>query len=125
MVTTRRALAGRHLVAVAAVVLAGPGRARAAGQVDELLVKLRHEDRATRAMGAIGVRHLAAQRWGFALLTRTELRPWQRELAPAVPLLVELLEDDRGLEWIDQDGTSQSVTTPRREASMALLALER
>jgi hypothetical protein len=119
-VTTTRALA-----ALAAAALACPGPARAAGEVDELLAKLRHEDRATRAMGAVGVKHRAARSWGFALLTRTEPRPWQRELAPAVPLLVEMLEDDRGLEWIDEEGNSQSVTTPRREATMALLALER
>jgi hypothetical protein len=118
-------MAAARLVAVAAVALACPRPARAAREVDDLLAKLRDDDRATRTMGAIGVRHRAARSWGLAMLSRTELRPWQHDLAPAAPLLVQMLEDDRGLEWIDQDGNSQSVTTPRREATMALLALER
>jgi hypothetical protein len=115
----------RATVAMAALMCASAGLARADGEVDALLAKLRQDDRATRAMGAIGVQHLAARRWGAGLLPRAALRPWQRELAPAVPLLVQMLDDDRGLEWIDEQGASQSVTTPRREATLALLALER
>jgi hypothetical protein len=59
------------------------------------------------------------------LLARTELRWWQLALAPGVPRLVQMLGDDAGLEWIDQNGMTEQVTTPRKEAALALLGLER
>ena len=53
------------------------------------------------------------------------LRWWQRALEPAIPHLIQLLADDSGLEWIDGNGMTEQVTTPRKEATLALVGLER
>jgi hypothetical protein len=109
------------LATVGTTVMAAPRDA----DVDRILTNLADETTTNKTYGAIGARHFAASQRGFPLLSRHELRPWQRDLAPAVPRLVDMLEDDRGLEWVDDSGASQTVTTPRKEAEHALLALER
>jgi hypothetical protein len=97
-------------------------------EVAGLLVRLRSPERVERAYGAIGVRHLAArQSGGFRLLNRNQLAPWQATLAPVVPVLIDLLRDDMPLQWVDDKDqpTVETVTTTRREAAQALVALER
>jgi hypothetical protein len=64
-------------------------------------------------------------RWRFSLLSHTDLTWWQRDLAPAIPRLIEMLADDSGLEWIDQNGMTEQTTTPRKEAVLVLVGLER
>jgi hypothetical protein len=105
-------------------VLAGAAMA-AEGDVDRILTNLADDAATNRAYGAIGARHFAASQRGFSLLSHHELRPWQQALSTGIPRLVDMLEDDRGLEWVDDNGASQTVTTPRKEAERALLALER
>jgi hypothetical protein len=104
-----------------ATVMAAPRDA----DVDRILTNLAGETATNRTYGAIGARHFAAAQRGFSLLSRHELRPWQRDLQSGIPRLVDMLEDDRGLEWVDDSGASSTVTTPRKEAELALVALER
>jgi hypothetical protein len=93
--------------------------------VRDVLEKLEDPELLERTYGALGATHLARRQWGFALLSDTELRPWQRALAPGMPALVELLGEEGGMEWVDQNGVTEKTTTPRKEAALALLALER
>ncbi len=86
---------------------------------------LRSSDRAEKALGAIAIQHVIARQSRFSLLGHTDLRWWQRELQPAVPLMIDMLADDAGLEWIDPNGNTEKVTTPRKEATLALVQLER
>jgi LPXTG-motif cell wall-anchored protein len=98
---------------------------RPSGDVDQILAKLADEDLVERTYGALALQHFARKQWSFALFSHTQLRPWQRALAPAMRPLVDLLGEDGGLEWIDQSGNTEQTTTPRAEATRALLALER
>lgn len=95
--------------------------------IQEILAQLRSDDRAERAYGAMAVQRVARERWGFSLWTRTDLRPWQRQIAPVVSPLIAVLEDDSALQWLSAEGATmvENATTPRREAALALLALER
>jgi hypothetical protein len=95
------------------------------GDVQRALVQLLGEDRVEKAAGAIAARHVIQRQWRFNLLARTELRWWQRELLPTVRPLVEMLADDAGLEWVNDSGATEQVTTPRKEATLALVGLER
>lgn len=120
----------RCLWFAAALALAAPSpaaaqRATLAGEIDDVLQKLKDAELLERTYGALGATHLARRQWGFAVLSSAELRPWQRALAPGVPDLIDLLAEEGGLEWVDQNGVTQNTTTPRQEATMALLALER
>ncbi len=112
-----------------APLLLGSTRAEAQGRVQadiqRALTELQVEDRVQRTLGAIAAQHVVKGRWRFSLLDRTELRWWQRDLEPAIPHLVQLLDDDSGLEWIDGNGMTERVTTPRKEATLALVGLER
>ena len=125
-VRTRTAFKG----ALLGLVLCGwagptPAAAPRSDGVPQILIKLQDESLVERTYGAIAAQHFARRQWGFSLFGQAELRPWQRALGPAVPRLVDLLAEDRGLEWVDDNGASEKVTTPRREATWALLALER
>ena len=93
--------------------------------IESILVKMTDEDLVERTYGALAVQHFAKKQWGFTLFSHAEQRPWQRVLAPAARQLVEMLAEDGGLEWIDQNGVTEKTTTPRQEAARALLALER
>jgi len=93
--------------------------------IEQILIKLADEDLVERTYGALALQHFAKKQWGFSLFSRAEQRPWQRVLAPAAKQLVEMLAEEGGLEWIDQNGMTQKTTTPRQEAARALLALER
>jgi len=95
------------------------------GDIEQILVKTADEDPVERTYGALAVQHFARKQWGFTLFSHAEQRPWQRVLAPAARQLVEMLAEDGGLEWIDQNGMTEKTTTPRQEAARALLALER
>lgn len=108
-----------------ALPVAAPQDAAAKSEVATIKEQLGSEDRVTRVYGAIAARHFARREWGFNLLNRPALQDWQRALAPAVGLLIDLLGDEAGLEWIDENGNSEQVTSPSREATQALLALER
>jgi hypothetical protein len=93
--------------------------------IQRAIVQLGGDDRVDQALGAIAAQHVIKRQWRFNLLARTEPRWWQNALAPAVPRLVHMLGDDAGLEWIDQNGMTEQVTTPRKEATLALVGLER
>ena len=122
MVVVLAAVGGAASEAAAAT----PSRGAALDEeVGRIVSQLRSDERVGRVYGAIAARHLAARQWGFAIIGRAELRPWQRALAPAVAPLIELLADDAGLEWVNENGDSEQVTTPRKEATLALLAFER
>jgi hypothetical protein len=99
--------------------------ARPSGDIADIASKLDDDDTVEKAYGAMGAQHYARQAWGFALFSHTELRDWQLNVAPLVPKIVELLGEDEKLEWIDTNGNQKQVTTPRAEATRALLALER
>jgi hypothetical protein len=114
------------LFVLATIPRPAPAQSRAdAEEIAQILGKLRDPELVTRTYGAVAAQHFARKQWGFALFTRASLRPWQRALAPAVAPLVEMLAEDAGLEWIDQNGNTEQTTTPRQEATRALLALER
>ena len=89
------------------------------------ITSLQSEDRVERTLGAIAAQHVIKRQGRFSLLDRPELRWWQQELEPAVPLLVRMLSDDAGLEWLDPNGSNERTTTPRKEAVAALVGLER
>jgi hypothetical protein len=93
--------------------------------IQRAVVQLSGEDRVDQALGAIAAQHVIKRQWRFNLLARTEPRWWQKALLPAVPRLVHMLGDNAGLEWIDQNGMTEQVTTPRKEATLALVGLER
>jgi hypothetical protein len=97
----------------------------AADDAQEILTKLRDPDLVVKTYGAIGVEHYVRAHWHQPLFDQPRLHPWQVALADAPPILVEMLAEDRGLEWIDESGNSEKTTTPRRHATVALLALER
>ena len=123
-------MAGRTLVLAASILVGSVTPAAAASSADvagiqRALVQLAGEDRVDQALGAIAIQHLVKRQWRFNLLARTQLRWWQESLLPGVPRLVQMLEDDAGLEWVDQNGMTEQVTTPRKEATLALVSLER
>jgi hypothetical protein len=99
--------------------------ARERADVERILAGISDQDRVQKALSAVAAQHLVRGQWNFSLFSRTELRWWQQALAPAVPPLVQMLADERGLEWVDGSGVTEKVTTPRKEATLALLALER
>jgi hypothetical protein len=113
------------LLMLGAVAKAGAQPSTPVSDIEQILVKMADEDLVERTYGALALQHFAKKQWGFSLFSHAELRPWQRVLAPAARQLVELLAEDGGLEWIDQNGMTEKTTTPRQEASRALLALER
>jgi hypothetical protein len=124
-------MADRRAVIFAASLLltaAPPARAQstaALADVQRVISQVQSEDRVQKVMGAIAAQHVVKQRWRFNLLDTTRLRWWQQGLLPAIPSLVQMLADDGGLEWMDQNGNTEQVTTPRKEALLALVALER
>jgi hypothetical protein len=99
--------------------------ARPSGEIAELATKLDDDDMVEKTYGALGAQHYARQHWGFSFFSHTELRDWQLTIAPLVPRIVDLLAEGENLEWVDTNGNSKQITTPRKEASMALRALER
>ena len=123
-------MVARKTIVVMMLVLAGAApaaaqQAPAPGDVEQILAKLGDPDLVERTYGALALQHFARRQWGFTLLSHAEERPWQRALAPGMRALVDLLGEDGGLEWIDQNGMTEKTTTPRQEATRALLALER
>jgi hypothetical protein len=94
-----------------------------------ILAQLGTDDRVTRTYAAMTVQRIARDGWrDLTLFDQTELRPWQRLLAPAAHHLIGMLADEGPLEWINStsgDPVVDQATTPRREAGRALLALER
>jgi hypothetical protein len=124
----RRAPTRWALPAVVTLLAVAPAAAQAPRErsdVERIIAGVHDEDRVQRALGAVAVQHLVRGQWNFSLFGRTSPRWWQRELAPAVPRLVDMLGDERGLEWVDGNGNTERVTTPRKEATLALVALER
>jgi hypothetical protein len=124
------ALAARRLVLIASCWLASSATAhaqsgRVQADIGRALTDLQGEDRVQRALGAIAAQHVIKARWRFSLLQHTDLTWWQRALAPAIPHLIAMLGDDSGLEWIDQNGMTENTTTPRKEAVLVLVGLER
>jgi hypothetical protein len=122
--------AARSLVLAASILVGSvmPAAAQSTADVADIqraIVQLGGEDRVDQALGAIAAQHVIKRQWRFSLLARTQPRWWQNALAPAVPRLVHMLGDDAGLEWIDQNGMTEQVTTPRKEATLALVGLER
>jgi hypothetical protein len=100
--------------------------ARPRGEIAEIATKLDDDDTVEKTYGALGAQHYARYNWGFHLFSSTELRDWQLNLAPLVPKIVDLLGEGENLEWIDTaTGNQKQITTPRKEAGMALLAIER
>jgi hypothetical protein len=99
--------------------------ARPTGDLGEIATKLDDDDMVEKTYGALGAQHYARRHWGFNLFSDTDLRDWQREIGPLVPKIVDLLAEGENLEWVDTAGNSKQVTTPRKEAGLALLALER
>jgi thioesterase domain-containing protein len=118
-------------VLIASFLLAGLASAawaqtdRVSSDIRRAITSLQSDDRVQRALGAIAIQHVLKGRWRFSLLDRTHLRWWQTALQPAIPALIEMLTDDAGLEWVDQNGMTEQVTTPRKEATLALIGLER
>jgi hypothetical protein len=112
----------RRLLVALCLMVASPARA---DEAQEILAKLRDPDLVVKTYGAIAVEHYVRARWHQPFFDQPRLRPWQLALADGTPLLVEMLAEDRGLEWIDESGNSEKTTTPRRHATVALLALER
>jgi hypothetical protein len=115
---------------IASLLLVGSGRARAQSarvqaDIQRAIADVQTDDRVQRALGAIAAQHVLKGRWRFSLLDRTELRWWQRALEPAIPHLIQMLADDSGLEWVDGQGMTEKVTTPRKEAALVLVGLER
>ena len=122
--------AARFLVLAASILVGSvmPAAAQSTADLADIqraVVQLGGDDRVDQALGAIAAQHVIKRQWRFNLLARTEPRWWQKALLPAVPRLVHMLGDDAGLEWIDQNGMTEQVTTPRKEASLALVGLER
>jgi hypothetical protein len=120
----------RSLVLAASILVASvmPAAAQSTADLADIqrsLVQLNGDDRVDQALGAIAAQHVIKRQWRFNLLARTEPRWWQKALAPGVPRLVHMLADDAGLEWIDQNGMTEQVTTPRKEATLTLVGLER
>jgi hypothetical protein len=113
----------RRWVLIAALI--SVARAARADEAQDILGKLRDPDLATRTLGAIAIEHYVRAQYHQPLFDRPALQPWQTALGEAVPVLVEMLSEDRGLEWIDENGNLENTTTPRREAARALLSLER
>jgi hypothetical protein len=93
--------------------------------IERAITTLQSADRVERALGAIAAQHVIKRQSRFNLLDRTELQWWQQELSPAIPMLINMLADDAGLEWIDPNGSTERTTTPRKEAVPALAGLER
>jgi hypothetical protein len=112
----------RRLLVALCVMVASPARA---DEAQEIMAKLRDPDLVVKTYGAIAVEHFVRARWHQPLFDQPRLHPWQLALDGAAPLLVEMLAEDRGLEWIDESGNPEKTTTPRRHATVALLALER
>jgi hypothetical protein len=123
VVATKGLLVGVLLLGAVATATAQPSTP--VDDIETILIKLADEDLVERTYGALAAQHFAKKQWGFSLFSHAELRPWQRVLAPAAKQLVEMLAEDGGLEWIDQNGMTEKTTTPRQEAARALLALER
>lgn len=126
--TGRRLVLG--LVLAASIWVAGVAPAAAQSTADQAdieraLSQLRSPDRVDQALGAIAAQHVIKRQWRFNLLGRTELRWWQQALQPGVFRLIEMLGDDAGLEWIEQNGMTEQITTPRKEAALTLVGLER
>lgn len=120
----------RSLVLAASILVGSvmPAAAQSTADLADIqraIVQLNGEDRVDQTLGAIAAQHVIKRQWRFNLLARTKPRWWQEALAPAVPRLVHMLADDAGLEWIDQNGMTEQVTTPRKEATLALIGLER
>jgi hypothetical protein len=108
--------------------LAAPLRARArpSGDIAEIATKLDDDDTVEKTYGALAAQHYARRHWGFQLFSHTDLRDWQLNLAPLVPRIVDLLAEGENLEWIDTaTGSQKQITTPRKEAGMALRSMER
>jgi hypothetical protein len=101
-------------------------QARPSGEIAEIASKLDDDDTVEKAYGAMGAQHYARQQWGFTLFDHPALHDWQLAIAPVIPRIVDLLAIGEDLEWTDTNGNSkQQVTSPRREATRALVALER
>jgi hypothetical protein len=113
------------IVTLLAVSPAGAQAPRERSDIERIIANVHDDDRVQRTLGAVALQHLVRGQWNFSLLGRTTPRWWQRELAPAVPPLVNMLADERGLEWVDGNGNTERITTPRKEATLALVALER
>jgi hypothetical protein len=112
----------KGLLVALCLMMASPA---SADEAQEILAKLRDPDLVVKTYGAIAVEHYARAHWHQPLFDDPGPHPWQLALAEAPALLVEMLAEDRGLEWIDESGNSEKTTTPRRHATVALLALER
>jgi hypothetical protein len=98
---------------------------RVSADIRRAITSLQGEDRVQRTLGAIAVQHILKARWRFSLLDHTGLHWWQQALRPALPHLIDMLTDDAGLEWVDQNGMTEQVTTPRKEATLALIGMGR
>jgi LPXTG-motif cell wall-anchored protein len=100
--------------------------ARPTGDIAEIASKLDDDDTVEKTYAALSAQHYARRHWGFQFFSHTELRDWQLNLAPLIPKIVELLAEGEKLEWVDATtGNQTQVTTPRKEAGLALLAIER
>ena len=97
---------------------------RVQADIERAITQLAGEDRVERALGAIAAQHVIQGRGASACWITPSLTWWQRSLQPAIPRLIDILADDSGLEWVDQ-GMTEQVTTPRKEAALALVGLER
>jgi hypothetical protein len=111
------------VVALPAAALAQSGPAVA--EAERIVTDLQKGTRLQRTMAAIALRHFVARQSSFRLLASTEPRWWQTTLAPVAPRLVQMLGDESGLEWVDQNGMPEGTTTPRKEAAQALISLQR
>jgi len=100
--------------------------ARPSGDIAEIASKLDDDDTVEKTYGVLAAQHYARRHWGFQLFSDTSLRDWQLNLAPLVPKIVDLLAEGEKLELVDATtGNQTQVTTPRKEAGMALQAMER
>jgi hypothetical protein len=118
--------AKRLLLLFSLVLSAGRAGAVVKTEARQLLDRMEDDDTVEKTYAALGAQHYARRQWGFSLFSHAEQRPWQRELAPLVPHLIDMLALDEGLEWIDQsNGATTQTTTPRQEATRALAAMER
>jgi hypothetical protein len=118
----------RGALLLAVLTLAPIGRAGAVprGDIAEIASHLDDDDMVEKTYGALGAQHYARRHSGFNLFSVTELRDWQRDIGPLIPRIVALLGEGENLEWVDiASGNGKQITTPRKEAGLALQALER
>jgi hypothetical protein len=100
--------------------------AKPSGEIAEIANKLDDDDTVEKTYAVLSAQHYARRHWGFQFFSDTELRDWQLNLAPLIPRIVDLLAEGESLEWIDTaTGNRNQITTPRKEAGLALQAFER